>query len=72
LRRQREEIGPLISSWPGLTHGCPVERNRLFVAHSIQLEIPLAGLLPATHVFERGFVEGRKGVDARIKSAQDE
>jgi hypothetical protein len=28
--------------WPGLSHGCPVEQNRLFVARSIQPEIPLA------------------------------
>ena len=51
-------------------HGCPVERNRLFVVRSIQPEIPLAGLVPATYVFERGSANGREGVDSRNKSGQ--
>jgi hypothetical protein len=34
-----------------LSHVRPVERNRLFVARSTQLEIPLAGLVPVIHAF---------------------
>src|SRR5438552_17603095 len=60
------------SGWPNQVHGCPVERTRLLVARSIQLEIPLAGLVPATHVFERGFVDGREGVAGRDKPGQGE
>jgi hypothetical protein len=27
----------------------------------------MAGLVPATHVFARGLIEGREGVDSRVK-----
>jgi putative endonuclease len=37
---------PRRRGWPGRAHGCSVERNRLFVARSIQPEIPLAGFGP--------------------------
>jgi len=53
-------------------HGYPVERNRLLAARSIQPTIPLAGLVPATHVFECGSIDGREGVDGRDKPGQGE
>jgi hypothetical protein len=35
----------------GLRHGCPVERNRLFVLTWEQLQVPLTGLVPVIHAF---------------------
>jgi hypothetical protein len=57
--------------WPGLSHGCPVQ---LFAASytkllqtTVQPLAPVAGLGPATHVFEGGMIDGREGVDSRVK-----
>ena len=39
-------------SWPGLSHGCPVQQESLFLRDNIkELELPgvLAGLVPAIH-----------------------
>ena len=41
-------------------------------ARSVQPTIPLAGLVPATHVFECGSIDGREGVDGRDKPGQGE
>ena len=55
-------------------HGCPV---RLFAAATQRCRrprdnfwFPLAGLGPATHVFECGSIDSREGVDGRDKPGQ--
>src|SRR5437870_13487271 len=59
------------SPWPGSARGCPAQ---LFAAATPRSRrdrhnrlIPLAGLVPATHIFECGCVDGREGVDGRAK-----
>jgi len=58
--------------WPGQAHGCPVQ---LFAAatrrrHRHNLWLPVAGLVPATHVFECGSIDGRESVDGRDEPGQ--
>jgi hypothetical protein len=57
---------------PTADHGCPVERSRLFVARSIQLEIPLAGLVPAIHAFPSVHKATFQDVGGRDKPGQGE
>ena len=50
-------------------------KTRLAVIHAkecaeIPADSPVAGLGPATHVFERGYTDGREGVDGRAKPGQ--
>jgi len=55
---------------PQLTHGCPVEGNRLSRTIHTQPKTPLAGLDPAIHASLRLGDLGGEDVDARIKSGQ--
>src|SRR5437899_9738827 len=61
-----------VREWPGQAHGCPVERNRLFVAHSIQPTIPLAGLVPAIYAFPAADRAPFEDVGGRNKFGQGE
>src|SRR5882672_7053723 len=63
-RAQRKPRFP----WPSLAHGCPVERNRLFVASSAQPTNPVAGPGPAIHAFLAGDNATSEDVGGRNKS----
>src|SRR5713101_1887610 len=61
----------LVSSvLPAKSRGCPGKRSQLCVTNSAQRPIPLAGLVPATHVFAAHSVDRQEGVDGRDKPGQ--
>jgi hypothetical protein len=60
--------------WPDLFDGCPVQHFTATFSRcrksSIQPKLPVAGLVPATHVLEEGRVERREAVDDQDKPGQ--
>jgi hypothetical protein len=57
---------------PGRAHGCPVERNRLFVLTREQLQVPLTGLAPVIHAFLAIHTVFVEDVGGRTKSGHGE
>src|SRR5882724_9058188 len=56
---------PECSTAVGISFSLPA--MRMGCRHLHILRSPVAGLAPATHVFKRGSINGREGVDARAK-----